>query len=160
MKAKEVEKLIRDDLKKLGERVAKRMAEPTKTWQDIPRFIVSEPAVRGGDLVCRIRTDDSLGADKYFWLNEGTSVKYVVVGYNSGWRPKTKVRSFTARRGSPGPGIMNTYPVQYPGIEAREWTPMIAEEFEPILGDVLDRIVNQYSGKLFGKIDRFAKYEE
>jgi hypothetical protein len=92
-----------------------------------------------------VRTSGALeGDEEYFWLDEGTDVRYATMTRN--FQPKTRVRSFTS---SPGQGRLRYIDrmVPKPGIEAREWTKLASLEYDAILQSAIDKVLAGYSHK-------------
>ena len=95
------------------------------SWRHGVDFDRDGPNETGGDLVITITTDD----EPFFYLNEGTLVRRSIMG--KGFSPKTSVRSYRSGAGCPpydpvfvGKNINN------PGIDARERTPMMADDLQ------------------------------
>lgn len=156
MDAKQLEIQVKNDLKKVGKSLARRLAQPTSTWNNKPDFVVEEPRMVGGDLVCRVRTDGvSEGSDEYFFLDEGTKVRRALMTRN--FVPKTSVRSFSSGPGRGSVALIRPWIAQ-PGITAREWTEMAAAEYGPVIQSAIDKTLAGYKGKPTGTADRFGKY--
>lgn len=119
------------------------MLEPTSTWSTSPGAKVSGPKMHGKDLICDITIED----DRYYWLNEGTSVRHAVMPFP--FYPKTSPGSFVATGGRDHvyPTIVSRR-ISMPGIQAREWTPMAAQIFGPELELVGDRIAKMFGDKI------------
>jgi len=133
---------IEDDIKAVmkgvGKAAAKRLAEPTATWNHKVTFKVSEPKVVGNNLVMTVTTED----EPYLFLNDGTEMRRAVMSFP--YIPKTKPGSFHAYMGRGRVMVRGRFAPIMPGITAREWTPMAALEYEAILQAAMDQVCGKY----------------
>lgn len=113
----------------------------TATWKT-PVSFYSELTKRGDDAVLFVGTDD----DRYRWVNNGTRIRWALTSRD--WKSKTTPRKLT-----PGPGAgriviygrraMTAAGIQpRPGIKAREFTHVIAENRAKSFSDDMQRIIN------------------
>lgn len=104
--------------------VEKRFKWSVATWDKKPSF--TKDVKRIGALgtvqsvVGQVYTEDQV----YFWLNEGTSVRYATMTPN--FKAKTKPGRIRARSGAGGVAYVNRL-IPRPGIKPRKWDELIAQ---------------------------------
>ncbi len=148
----EIERDIKKALKDAGRMAAKRLKEPTSTWNHKPSFIVDEPTLVGDDLVCKVYTQDG----PYFWLDAGTKPPRRALMTNP-FMPKTKPRSFVSGAGVGGLAYVSKK-LQLPGIKKREWTVLTALEFGPITQSMVDQVIAGFTPKMPLSSKEFHQY--
>jgi hypothetical protein len=133
MKTGHIRLAILNELRKQGTATRKEFEKTTKHWEgDKPRF-ESIISLAGGlpGVVTDIKDKTSEGALKWFWLNDGTSLRWAVMSDN--WESKTSPGTLSTGRGAGfvrirGRGRMRARGLDArPGIEARGWTELIQE---------------------------------
>lgn len=119
---------ITQALEDTGAEAMKLFYDIVSTWRHSVSFDNETPKQEGGDLVKTISTED----EPFWWLNEGVPHRKALMSRN--FRPKTSVRTYKSGPGSPpfDPVLVHKM-VRMPGIDAREWTPMMAEDMQPVL---------------------------
>lgn len=118
-------------LGKSGKKLKEEFEKTTKTWKgEKPTFepIISVVQGTGAGLDMAL-TGAEKGVRKWFYLNEGTSVRYAIL--SDDWESKT-----TPGFVGSGPGRGRVVAVNVnspqPGIETRGWTDIIKREFKPV----------------------------
>ncbi len=119
-------------------RILKRLDEYVATWDHKP-FFESKKGVKyaSGDISVGISTDDQI----FWWLEEGTDVRYRVMSSNPLYQPKTSPGRINSKSGAGYPDYFD--PMGRLGIEPREIRKTITalEEFQ-FRNDVMTVIAN------------------
>jgi len=133
--------LLADGVQTEGETEQKEYRKTTSTWGNKPKHELEFSQTKREIKAINI-TNDKV----YFFLHEGTKVRYAVLSRD--WISKT-----TPRRLSSGPGrgrvlfISKKHP--RPGIEAREWTDVIIQKrkkpFRKNMQNVMKTIANLHN---------------
>lgn len=121
-----------------GREIRKELQRTTQTWEGAkPTFEIAIGLTQDEASVLVGPGGDRQGAQKWVWLNEGTEGPYKIEprgNYplrfpNPGtFSSKTLPGTLDSRAGSPGgPGVVYARSVEHPGIEARNWTEMVAK---------------------------------
>lgn len=140
-----IEDDIDQELMSVAQDVAKRLAEPTKTWRHKVTFRIIGPFNRGKDRVVKIITEDP----PYFWL-DGGAIKHARM--KRGFGRKTDPNSFVARPGSPPFDPAYHTKKSLGKIAARNWTELTAQEKQMELQVALNRAMAKYQvGKATSK---------
>jgi len=159
--ANDMEKVVKAALKDYARQVADLLKQPTEAWQSNfrPEFIVTEPEMEGNDMVCyagvkpapgRSTYENVHAADVYKWISRGTDGPAGGRIYASR-KPALKFMSRYSRATNPGSwgssatsysGKLRVHgSVPHPGVTARGYEEMAAEEMGPGLADYIqDRI--------------------
>lgn len=136
MAMESVTKAINNVVIREAKTVRNQMARPTRTWQEHhPNFEV-EINVSGGNFGVTVSTD----SDVYFWLDQGTSVRYATM--TEDFKAKTRVRNLNSRGGTGGLAYVSRR-VPRDGIEARQWTDYIMETRFPKFSASLQKAINR-----------------
>lgn len=143
---KDFEKDLKKALRDVAKSARSRLLTPTSSWSNKPEFTIQE-LEQGGDLIERIVTD----SDEYFFLDEGTSVRYATMTRD--FVAKTKPRSFASGGGQGSLAYVNRG-MPRPGIQARKWTEMTELEYGPVLQAAIDRAIAGSSSQLFALTKR------
>lgn len=116
------------------------LLEPTRTWENHTVVFSREFKREGGRISHIVYTT----SDIYFWLNEGTASKGAILSKD--WRSKTMVREL---KSSAGAGrVVGIRKARPPGIKAREWTTVVAEQLRPQFEkDMRDLAASAFGGK-------------
>jgi len=117
-----------NEMRKTGTAVRKDYSKTTRTWRgDKPTFkqLVS---LAGGGPTLVIEVTGGHGADKWFWLDRGTKVRYATMSLS--FRAKTQVGNLSSGSGRGGVLFVNKKRPR-PGIKARGWTILIVRRWTP-----------------------------
>jgi len=117
-----------NELRKAGRHMRRDYEQTTRTWKGAKpsfEFLIS---LTGGGPTLVIEVTGGKGADKWFWLDEGTAVRYATMSPD--WRSKTSPGSL---RSVSGRGTMLFVSKKHPrpGIEARGWTKIVVRVWTP-----------------------------
>lgn len=133
-------------LKAIGKEWKKELEKTTRTWDDKPTFKIKlerKPKL----YAVRAEVSDM----RWIWIDEGTKPRTIrprrpdgVLAFPSQFRAKTRKRYLGSRRGSSGPPMVFTKEVRYPGINAREWTPMLSRRLTPRFMDTVNDAFKAY----------------
>lgn len=99
------------------------LLEPTRTWENHTVVFQREFKRDGVKMSHLVYTT----SDIYFWLNEGTASKGAVLSKD--WRSKTAVREL--KSGAGAGRVVAIRKARPPGIKARHWTEVVAEQLRP-----------------------------
>lgn len=137
---------LEEELKKAAKRVAKRakeqFLEPTSTWNHTPEFTISEPTIHNGDAEISVKTEDG----PYNYLDFGTAVRKAIM--TNPFEPKTTPGTFIPSSGVGGMAFVSNNSNKWkPGIEARGWSDMVAQQMDNELYDEIDKIMNEMTTK-------------
>jgi hypothetical protein len=110
----------------------------TGTWKHETYPQRENAHIVGDDAVGGVSSDDL----PLFLLDEGTPVRHAVLSRD--WRSKTTVRTIKSGHGA-GRVLYINKNVRLPGVEAREFSDVIAEHVEPILHAKVDAAVRANS---------------
>jgi hypothetical protein len=135
------EAIVQHLRQKVEPSLMRSLKNTTATWKT-PVDFYAELSRRGDDAVLFVGTDD----DRYRWVNNGTRIRWALTSRD--WKSKTTPRKLT-----PGPGAgriviagrraMTAAGIQpRPGIKAREFTHVIAENRAKTYGSDMQRIID------------------
>lgn len=130
---------LRKAVRIVSDSLKSRLLSPTRMWHH-PVIFTMTVSVKGGDLLSRVMTLD----DEYFWLDGGTKERWAVM--TNPFQAKTKVNSFSSSAGVGGFSHMisrHKGAGPLPGIDARNWTPLAAQEYGPVLQAAVDKEVGK-----------------
>lgn len=114
-----------NEMRKAGTAVRKDYERTVRTWKgDKPEFAQAVSLADGGPHLLIVV--QGAGAKKWFWLDKGTKVRYATMSPD--FQSKTIPRVLDSRSGKGGRLFVNKKRPR-PGIEAREWTEMIAKKW-------------------------------
>lgn len=128
---------ILNELRKEGRAVKKEFEKTTATWKGAKPTFEIAIGLTGKDAIVLIGpAGDPEGAQKWVWLNDGTkphvikakNVPNLIFRHGSGFKPKTKVKTFSSGPGANTGPIVSKKQVKHPGIEARDWTGEIVKK--------------------------------
>lgn len=129
-------------LRKAGRGMQKDFEATTQTWRnEKPTFSFNISLAGGatGTLTIQVGGNQK-GQDKWFWLDEGTAVRYATM--TPDFSPKTRAGFIGSGSGSGGVQFVNRqYPK--PGIEARGWSEAIAEKWTPLFEDIMQEALDK-----------------
>lgn len=100
------------------------LLEPTRTWENHTVVFQREFKRDGVRLSHLVYTTNEI----YSYLNAGTSVRRAVLSKD--WKNKTAVRELKSGAGA-GRVVFVGKKVNLPGIKARHWTEVVAEQLRP-----------------------------
>lgn len=137
LKVDKVRLKILNELRAEGKAVKVEFEKTTATWKGEKPTFTFAIGLTGQDAIVLIGPAGSTeGAQKWVWLNDGTKKDYPIVAKNApflvfrdgrGFRPKTKVKTFSSGAGANNGPWIRKKQVTHPGIEARDWTGEIAK---------------------------------
>jgi hypothetical protein len=132
LKNKDVRLRILNTLRAEGRIVKREFEKTTATWKGAKPTFEIAIGLTGQDAIVLIGPGGNQeGAQKWVWLNDGTKKNYPITAKNApllvfrdgrGFKPKTKVKTFSSRPGANVGAIVSKKQVIHPGIEARDWT--------------------------------------
>ncbi len=132
LKVKQVRLNILNALRAEGKIVKRELEKTTATWKGSKPTFEIAIGLTGRDAIVLIGPGGNpKGAQKWVWLDEGTKKNYPITAKNApllifrdgrGFRPKTKVKTFSSGPGANTGAIVSKKQVIHPGIEAREWS--------------------------------------
>lgn len=112
-----------------------------QTWSDKPSFTIEAQ----GDWSRTVGTDD----DIYAMLNEGTGPHVIaprrggVLAFRTPFQAKTLPRSISSGPGRRGANVAFTRGVvHHPGTKAREWDTVIAEKWDRLFAQQMQRAID------------------
>ena len=117
-----------NEMRKAGTAVRRDYQRTVSSWNgEKPKFeqLVS---LAGGGPTLVIEVTGGHGADKWFWLDKGTKVRYATMSMN--FRAKTSVGSLSSGSGRGGLLFVNKKRPRL-GIKARGWTVIIVKLWTP-----------------------------
>lgn len=156
-----MDKAVKAALKDYARKVADLLEQPTEEWKSNfrPEFIVTEPEMEGNDLVCyagvkpapgRSTYENVHAADVYKWISRGTdgpesgriyATRKPALKFMSKYNRATKPGSWSSSATSYSGKLRVHGSVPHPGVTARGYEEMAAEEMGPGLADYIqDRI--------------------
>ncbi len=115
---------------------------PTETWNHEPEFIV-ETKKWGDRIIGRVYTND----DIYRYLDRGTKVRHARM--HRKFERKTQPNVMTSGEGAYGEPEYVSRHYNGPGIEARNWSTMIAADHKQKVADKMNSAVNLIIRKIF-----------
>jgi hypothetical protein len=125
---------ILNELRAEGRIIKKEFEKTTTTWKGAKPTFKIAIGLTGQDAIVIVGpAGDTEGAQKWVWLDEGTKPHVIKaknvpnLKFRTNFTPKTKVKTFSSRKGSIKPPWRSTPQVRHPGIEARDWTGEIAK---------------------------------
>jgi hypothetical protein len=136
---------ILNELRKEGAAIKKEFEKTTATWEGSKPTFKIAIGLTGTDAIVLIGpAGNPEGAQKWVWLNEGTKKNYPITAKNPriikrkgktiimppmlifrdgrGFKPKTRIKTFTSGRGANTGPWVSKEEVTHPGVEARDWT--------------------------------------
>jgi hypothetical protein len=131
LKIKEVRLRILNELRKEARTVKKEFEKTTATWKGAKPTFEIAIGLTGKDATVVIGpAGNQKGIDKWIWLNDGTkphpiaakNVPNLIFRDGRGFKPKTKVKTFSSGPGANVGKWIKKPAVKHPGIEARDWT--------------------------------------
>lgn len=106
----------------------------TSTWEHSVPIEERGPDYVGGDLISEILTEDR----PFYWLDKGTRERHALMSED--FRAKTAVRRYASGAGAGNPDpVAVGWNIQLDGIQAREWTAMMADDLTKELKSQLDK---------------------
>lgn len=138
---------IKSAVKSAAKEVADKMEQPTKAWsrEHTPKFGVVGPTVEGGNLVAfgGVLPNQGEKANIYLWITRGTAERdiypradnprHALFFYWPPYNASTSRRSWESRKHSADGPLNIRGSVHHPGIKAREFEELAAEEIQPVL---------------------------
>ncbi len=115
-------------MRKAGTAVRRDYKKTTATWKGSKPNFDQLVSLAGGGPTLVIEVNGGHGADKWFWLDRGTKVRYAVMSRN--FRAKTSVGKLSSGSGRGGLIFVNKKRPM-PGIKARGWTVLIVRMWTP-----------------------------
>jgi hypothetical protein len=137
LKVKEVRLKLLNALRAEGRIVKREFEKTTATWKGAKPTFEIAIGLTGKDAIVLVGpAGDQEGAQKWVWLNDGTephpirakNVPNLIFRDGRGFKPKTKVKTFSSGPGANVGKWVKKPAVQHPGIEARDWTGEIAKK--------------------------------
>ena len=120
-----IAKALKDEWEATSQQVADLQRQTVETWEHKPTFIIDR--VSGRDLIANIGPTDDSG-EIWWYLNSGTRVRYASM--TSDWVSKTQPRRIRPGQGRGQVAYISRRRPR-PGITAREWAALIAEQVQP-----------------------------
>lgn len=140
-----------------GRVLVSMLERPIATWKEDRPDLKYETGKRGDVSFVRAGlkgyaetgniTFGGLGDRKWYWLNNGTDVRYAKMSRD--WISKTSVNSL---RSDPGRGRVLARGKKAgarPGIDARDWTGIIMKARLPEFRKSVENLVKRFAGQLF-----------
>lgn len=125
---------ILNALRAEGRIIKKEFEKTTATWKGAKPTFEIAIGLTGTDAIVLIGpAGNQKGAQKWGWLNDGTEAHIIKAKnapnlvFQTGFTPKTKVKTFSSVAGSSSPPWRATKQVKHPGTEPRAWTGEIAK---------------------------------
>lgn len=115
------------------------LLQPTESWENHTVVFSRELRKESNRIYNVVYTSNEV----YFWLNYGTSVRRAKLSKD--WRSKTRVRELKAGGGS-GRVERIDKRFAFPGIEARGWTDVVAEQMQPQFTLDMQRLAFEAAG--------------
>jgi hypothetical protein len=127
-----VKQALFDALNDTNKVTQKEFDDVTGTWTHNVAFVTEPAHIRGNDGVASVGTDDK----PMFWLDVGTKKpRHAVMTKN--FVAKTKVRTLKSTAGAGGLAFVSQK-ILRPGIDARQFTTVIANDITPVLAKNVD----------------------
>jgi hypothetical protein len=134
LKISQVRLNILNELRAEGRIIKKELEKTTATWKGAKPTFEIAIGLTGQDAIVLIGpAGNPEGAQKWVWLDEGTRPHVIRAKnapnlvFQTGFTPKTKVKTFSSSAGSSSPPWRATKQVKHPGIEARQWSKEIVK---------------------------------
>jgi len=125
----------------------KELGKTTATWNDKPTFKVK--LQRRARLYAVVAEVSDM---RWIWIDEGTKEHDIypkrptgVLAFPSIFKPKTRKRFLGSVKGYSGGATRFAKKVHHPGIEAREWTPMLSRRLTPKFMKTVDDAFRAYA---------------
>lgn len=127
---KEIRLELLHELEEIGEDMLEDFEQTIATWDgETPDFEVKAELTRADGATMQIvLVGDAKGINKWLWLNFGTSVRYAQLSED--WESKTVPGRLRTGQGA-GRVVRIDVNNPQPGIEARGWSGIIAEDWRP-----------------------------
>lgn len=144
---KKFERDLKKRYKRLQSQIRRDFKKTVRNWEKKPKFFVKRRAIKGG-----FAFDAGTDNEVYRWLNEGTD-PYIIRAKNAPrlvfrvpYSAQSTPRTLKSRRGgfASDAEIRTAKSVKHPGIEAREWTRIIAERFQEKVVEEGNKALQEY----------------
>jgi len=112
----------------MGAGVKKDFQKTSRSWSGSKPVFSKKTTSSTGIIVMTVSISSGRGADKWFWLDRGTKVRYATMSRN--FRAKTQVGNLSSGAGRGGLIFVNKKKPR-PGIKARGWTVLIVRTWTP-----------------------------
>ncbi len=131
LKASKVRLNLLNTMRAEGRIVKREFEKTTASWEGAKPTFKILISLKGGEAVVLIgAAGNPKGAQKWQWLNDGTeahviqakNVPHLIFQDGRGFKPKTKVKTFSSGPGANIGAIVSKKQVIHPGIKARDWT--------------------------------------
>jgi len=141
LKDKAMEKYIREQFKKLGDRFARTYNLQTSHWEgEQPEF---KPVYRSGGTWAQIvlKPTNEKGAQKWQWIDEGTAPHVIKVKdakalfFLSMYKAGSMPYSLYTRKAERGGDEVFATEVHHPGSEPRNWTGILTPQCQEMMTD-------------------------
>lgn len=120
-------------------RAKKKLELTTRNFQQVlPTFLIEEYE-QGHDLIMAVGPEDNKSGQIWVYLDQGTDIRYAIL--SSDWNSKTRPNSFSTSLGS-GRVVKIDINFPQPGIEARNWTKLLALVEQEKLETATNKIFN------------------
>ncbi len=120
-----------NELRKEARTITKEYKKTTRTWKNKPKFVTQIGLSRiAGDASVLVGTDD----EQYRWVDEGTRAHIIrarnapSLAFQTGFRPKTRSKVISSRKGGRSGPIVRPKVVRHPGTKARLFSETIAKK--------------------------------
>lgn len=156
-KDEEFHRIIRNAMRRVGNRMVKDFERTTTTWESQPKFKVSTHA--GHTLENPVSTEVWAESDVWNWIDKGTRPHEIWAGWYTGksdkkvlafpsmFTPKSVPGKLDAQAGdSGGETVFRPY-VEHPGIEPRRWTEEIFKIWQPRFKAEMESAMSEFSRK-------------
>jgi len=127
------QRAFEQQMKVIAKEWEKELGKTTATWEDKPAFKVR--LERRAKLYAVTAEVSDM---RWIWIDQGTKPHDIVpkrpsgvLAFPSVFKPKTRKRYLGSNRGYSGGPMRYAKRVKHPGIEAREWTPMLSRRLTP-----------------------------
>lgn len=155
MNIKAFRDVIFRELKAQGKATEKEFDKTVATWSgDKPSFESITDITKGDASVLTGPTGSTKALRKFKYLDEGTAIRWALM--SSDWKSKTKPGKLKSGRGKGRPVLIGRRAMQKrnipprPGIEAREWTPLIQKRRKPKFTRGMVSAMQRGSKRLYG----------
>lgn len=135
--------IVDDELYDIAKEMQGDFEKTTKTFEHGVEFEVTR--IDGEAKGWGVSTDDEI----WNWIDQGTPPHIIVpvnapmLRFNQPFVPKTRVRNINSYKGEIGTMEVVAQEVHHPGVEAREFTEVIVERWQPKVGPRVRKKMNE-----------------
>lgn len=146
MNVQPTRKLIQNAVQAEAKHQKSELEKTVGAWKRKPKF-VQETASRDPDLIVAVGPDNSEAGKRWGWINDGvpgrtiTAKRAPFLRFKQNYSASTKPGFFGSYPSGSWPPWVRKRSVNWPGIEARDWTNILSERRQkPFLNRIIDAV--------------------